>query len=107
MNRYNAQILKDKGEYHLQFETDNKEHFETVEKIVQKCIDNKPLTNFDLITQSEESLAKFTGQFARSCFDCPWDFKCELERTGMSEHLKSKIIKWLQQEVQNDHNSLN
>lgn len=65
MNRYNAQILNDKGEYHLQFETDNKEHFDAVEKIVQKCIDNKPLTNFDLITQSEESLAKFTGQFAR------------------------------------------
>lgn len=39
MSRYNAQILNDKGEYHLQFETDNKEHFDAVEKMAQRCID--------------------------------------------------------------------
>lgn len=42
MNRYNAQILNDKGEYHLQFETNSRENFDAMEKLAQKFIDNKP-----------------------------------------------------------------
>ena len=104
MSRYNAQILNDKGEYHLQFETDNKEHFDAVEKMVQKCIDNKPLTNFNQITQSVDSLANFLRKVTDCCqFDkCP---DCPLEEAlDCTTHY---IAEWLQQEAANDHNSLN
>ena len=42
MNRYNAQILNDKGEYHLQFETDSRDNFNAMENLAQKFMDNKP-----------------------------------------------------------------
>ncbi len=103
MNRYNAQILNDKGEYHLQFETDNKEHFDAVEKMAQRCIDNKPLTNFEKITKDVDSLADFLyelrGCYVHSCFKCPLLDVGKCNEEGIKE--------WLQQEAANDHNSLN
>ena len=58
MNRYNAQILIDKGKYHLQFETDNRENFDAMEKLAQKIMDNKSRTNYDKITESVDALAE-------------------------------------------------
>lgn len=59
MNRYNAQILNDKGEYHLQFETDNRDNFNAMEMLAQKFMDKKPQTNFDKITESVESFVEW------------------------------------------------
>lgn len=83
MDRYNAQILNDKGEYHLQYETDSRDNFNAVERLVQKCIDNKPQTNFDKITESVESLAEW------------------IENLDTFEFIhfslkKQKLIEWLQ-----------
>ena len=38
---YNAQINCKKGEYQIQFETDNREYFKLVEKACQKAIDKR------------------------------------------------------------------
>ena len=77
MNRYNAQILIDKGEYHLQFETDNRENFNAMEKLAQKIMDNKSRTNYDKITESVESLAEF------------------IETISIKEISKERIVQWL------------
>lgn len=97
MDRYNAQILNDKGEYHLQYETDSRDNFNAVERLVQKCIDNKPQTNFDKITESVESLAKklivfsLNGNFM-PCFYTP-DGK---EFIKDEEKALQHTIEWLQ-----------
>lgn len=74
MNRYNAQILNDKGEYHLQFETDNRENFDAMEKLAQKFIDNKPRTNFDKITESADTFVKWVLDNYHSV---PENFPCQ------------------------------
>ena len=104
MNRYNAQILKDKGEYHLQFETDSKDNFKAVEKAVRKCIDRKPPTNFDKITESVESLAKLlveeSKQYDRFNEVVYWGYG-ELGRTSDINKAIKSTIKWLKQEAGN------
>lgn len=98
MNRYNAQILNDKGEYHLQFETNSRENFNAMEKLAQKCIDNKPRTNFDRITESEEALAEFIATVSNcemiDCEDCP------LLKANCNS--KDGIKEWLQKECENE-----
>ena len=95
MNRYNAQILNDKGEYHLQFETNSRDNFNAMEKLAQKFMDNKPRTNFDKITESVESLAEFIEyQTNGDCEHCPSNGRyCETHTT-----CKGSIIEWLQKE---------
>ena len=44
MTSYNAQINCKKGEYHIQFETDNIDYFKLVEKACQKAIDKRNKT---------------------------------------------------------------
>lgn len=97
MNRYNAQILNDKGEYHLQFETNSRENFNVMEKLAQKCIDNKPRTNFDRITESEEALAEFIRKLAEECqhHNCLW---CTLRDCNCCDI--NCIEEWLQKECE-------
>lgn len=41
MTGYNAQIDKENGKYSIQFETNNREYFDIVEKACQKVIDKR------------------------------------------------------------------
>lgn len=91
-NTCNVQILKDIGEYRLQFETTIKENFKKVEKLVQGFIYNKPKTNFDKITESVENLAEFLSNY----IDCDNCFKDE-RLCGAS--CENEIKYWLQQEA--------
>lgn len=100
MNRYNAQILNDKGEYHLQFETDCRDNFNAMEKLAQKIIDKNPRTNFDKITENKWTLAKFiidtvTHCQFNNCEDCPL-----YEVDGCSR--QEKVKEWLQQEIEDE-----
>ncbi len=102
INRYNAQILNDKGEYHLQFETNSRENFNAMEKLAQKCIDNKPRTNFDKIVESVESLAKklvnmsLNGDFV-PCFYAPDGTEFAMDEERAIQY----TIEWLQKECEN------
>lgn len=99
MNRYNAQILNDKGEYHLQFETDSKDNFKAVEKVARKCMDRKPPTNFDKITESVESLAEFIDSLNLiDCNACVGKSICDCH----IRDCKEVFIKWLQQEIDDE-----
>ena len=97
MNRYNAQILNDKGEYHLQFETDSREYFDAMERTAQRCMDRKPKTNFDKMTESVESLAEWLKENV-VCEYCPcfgnW-CKSTPEMT-----CEQTIKEWLNKEVE-------
>lgn len=98
MNRYTAQILNDKGEYHLQFKTDSKDNFKAVEKVVRKCMDRKPPTNFSKITESVESLAEFIDSLNLiDCNACVGKSICDCH----IRDCKEVFIKWLQQETDN------
>ena len=47
------------GEYRLQFETDNMDHFLLMQATARQCIDGKPQTHADQIrAMSDEELAK-------------------------------------------------
>lgn len=37
------------GEYHLQFETDNKEYYLLMQETARRCVDGNPMTNADRI----------------------------------------------------------
>ncbi len=100
MNRYNAQILNDKGEYHLQFETHSRENFDAMERLAQKCMDNKPKTNYDKITESVESLAEFINhiRLCQSRFGCS---NCKLKQASNGFLCNEQEIKeWLQKECE-------
>lgn len=99
MNRYNAQILNDKGEYHLQFETNSRENFDAMEKLAQKCIDNKPRTNFDRIIESVEALAEFLGK-TMMCDDCPIRLQYNTCKSSVSSPCPEIIKQWLQKECE-------
>jgi len=53
---FNTQVGN--GEYRLQFETDNKEHYLLMQETARRCVDGKPKTNADRIrAMSDEELA--------------------------------------------------
>lgn len=94
MNRYNAQILNDKGEYHLQFETDNRKNFNAMEKLAQKIMDKKPPTNFDKIMQNVDSFIKWVLDNYNSV---PPGLNCE---TSCNKDCGECFKKWLLQDAE-------
>lgn len=38
MTKYNSQVGG--GEFHIQFETNDREHYERVQKVIRECIDH-------------------------------------------------------------------
>lgn len=87
------------GEYRLQFETDNMDHFLLMQATARQCIDGKPQTHADQIrAMSDEELAEFIRDVSYECQDAycghhcsmcayPW---CSSERT----------MNWLKQPVE-------
>ena len=54
---FNTQVGS--GEYRLQFETDNKEHYLLMQETARRCVDGKIKTNADRIrSMTDEELAK-------------------------------------------------
>lgn len=52
------------GEYRLQFETDNMDHFLLMQATARQCIDGKPQTHADQIrAMSDEELVEFINHF--------------------------------------------
>jgi hypothetical protein len=101
------------GEYRLQFETNNKDHFLLMQATARQCIDGKPQTNADCIrAMSDEELADKLHQlylifsdegyydFGRlfcdgkaGCIDEDGEVHCNDDRR------KACITRWLQQPV--------
>ena len=53
---FNTQVSN--GEYRLQFETDNREHYLLMQETARRCVDGKPVTNADIIrSMNDEELA--------------------------------------------------
>ena len=79
------------GEYRLQFETDNKEHYLLMQEAARRCVDGKSKTNADRIrTMSDENLA-----WELMLWRCDATAKCYgIESQYPDTH--SKILDWLQ-----------
>lgn len=65
-----------KGEYRLQFETDNKELFLLMQETARRCVDGKPQTNADSIrAMTDEELADwmYNGISTDPCDYCEYN----------------------------------
>ena len=91
---FNTQVGN--GEYRLQFETDNKEHYLLMQEAARRCVDGKSKTNADRIrSMSDEELL---------------DFICSIEtydegsvktiEGGSALCSVTDVEKWLQSEVE-------
>lgn len=90
---FNTQVSN--GEYRLQFETDNKEHYLLMQSTARRCVDCVHMTNADLIrAMSDDELKKFIC----SMLKCKY---CQFELWGRCE-----LLKWLQQPAENDKNGV-
>lgn len=86
------------GEYRLQFETDNKEHFLLMQETARLCVDGKPQTNADRIrAMSDEELAKYLLDVEQGNFtvDICDDKICNTQ--NCCHDCTEAAIKWLKQ----------
>lgn len=107
MTGFNTQVGG--GEYRLQFETDNREHYELMQKTARQCVGTgKPLTNADRIcSMSDEELAKAIRIHVGSsedvaCCYCHGDKGCINADGGINCDDKTEetcIVAWLRQPV--------
>ena len=66
---FNTQVGN--GEYRLQFETDNKEHYLLMQSTARRCVDCVQMTNADRIrSMSDEELAMLLYEIG---YDRGWD----------------------------------
>ena len=86
---FNTQVGN--GEYRLQFETDNKEHYLLMQSAARRCIDRAHMTNADRIrAMSDEELKKFICSM----------FKCEFCDFELGE--RCGLLNWLQMPAEDD-----
>ncbi len=92
--------------YHLQGEANTNSVIDLLTQIDDEIGKTpKPRTNFDKITESVESLAKFIEKYATNCNYCPLYKleKCDIKGWKLDkEYCKKEIIKWLQQEIDDE-----
>ena len=87
------------GEYHLQFETDNRDHYLIMQETARRCVDGKPFTNADrILAMSDEDLAEFLCGIV-DCYAerCPGSDLC-----NSLDRMSNGILKWLQQPVEGE-----
>ena len=85
---FNTQVGS--GEYRLQFETDNKEHYLLMQETARRCVDGKIKTNADRIrAMSDEKLAKMFMDFSEKL----------LNECGVVAEAKTTeyVLEWLKQ----------
>lgn len=99
---FNTQVSN--GEYRLQFETDNKEHYLIMQSSARRCVDRAHMVNADRIrAMSDEELAKFIDDIAQSVADGEYctaflnvknfPYSCEDTKKACVAH----VVDWLQQ----------
>ena len=97
---FNTQVGN--GEYRLQFETDNKEHYLLMQETARRCVDGKQGTNADQIRDmSDEKLAIL---FTRAVADgCPpkMDWHCRKNEDGW-DACDACWCKWLKQPAEGE-----
>ena len=82
---FNTQVGN--GEYRLQFETDNEEHYLLMQETARRCVDGKPVTIADSIrSMNDEELAEFL--------------------IDLADDGNLRIREWLQQPADNDKNGV-
>ena len=81
---FNTQVGN--GEYRLQFETDNKEHYLLMQSTARRCVDCVQMTNADRIRSMSDEMLK---EFICSMLKCEY---CSFEVWGRCD-----LLKWLQQ----------
>lgn len=95
---FNTQVGN--GEYRLQFETDNKEHYLLMQEAARRCVDGKPKTNAGHIrAMSDEELVVFLDEFSSRCIECVEDAKnqsCPIYKDGYYCRPQD-IMGWLKQ----------
>ena len=70
---FNTQVSN--GEYRLQFETDNKEHYLLMQSTARRCVDCVHMTNAQKIrAMSDEELAEFIRSMVDGSYN--YDFAC-------------------------------
>lgn len=87
------------GEYHLQFETDNRDYYLLMQETARRCVDWKPFTNADRIrAMNDKELAVFLcdGRPCDFC-TCPGADLCTME-----DGKANGILKWLQQPAEGE-----
>ena len=102
---FNTQVGK--GEYRLQFETDNKEYYLLMQETARRCVDGKPVTNADRIrSMSDEELAKHLADIGWDCHLCAAHIRLDNEPFLRGEKCDEKCdehcLEWLQQPADND-----
>ena len=91
---FNTQVSN--GEYRLQFETDNKEHYLLMQSTARRCVDGVHMTNAQKIrAMSDEDMAKWIDWlFGR----CEW---CDTDKIATDDcndvECAPCILKWLKQ----------
>ena len=81
------------GEYRLQFETDNMDHFLLMQATARQCIDGKPQTHADQIrAMSDEELVEFINHF--NICDHRTNEECKMSYCACCEVC---VMDWLQQ----------
>ena len=87
---FNTQVGN--GEYHLQFETDNKEYYLLMQETARRCVDGEPVTNADRIrAMSDEELAYMLWKTGRN-----YRAVCADHVVDYNEH-RDHLIAWLKQ----------
>ena len=86
---FNTQVGN--GEYRLQFETDNKAHYQIMQSSARRCVDCEHMTNADRIrSMNDKELKKFICSM----------FKCEFCDFELGE--RCGLLNWLQMPAEDD-----
>lgn len=89
---FNTQVGN--GEYRLQFETDNKEHYLLMQETARRCVDGKLKTKADLIrSMSDEELADIMSMHTATGACNDWGIPHE----KCGGNCRECIIDWLKQ----------
>ena len=95
---FNTQVGN--GEYRLQFETNNKEHYLLMQEAARRCVDGKSKTNAERIrSMSDEELAAMLKDYK----DC--NKNCIISNGKRCYQIceeESVLLKWLQQPAEEE-----
>ena len=97
---FNTQVGN--GEYRLQFETDNKEHYLLMQSTARRCVDCVHMTNAQKIrAMTDDELAKMLNDIGWDCHFCTEHLRLDNEPLLRGEKCDEKCaehcLEWLKQ----------
>ena len=96
MTEFRTDISENGKKFELVFQTDNKAYFEKMQATARKCIDHKPVTQFDRIkSMSVEEMAEFIC----GIFDIQPDDSKFINGDLIPMYDENEIRQWLESEV--------